>query len=122
LLSWRVFLQRSQWSDQKRKYMSFILLNFTYSITKNILYNERRTINTSNTFDIQSTTNVQQSTTQLSKASFYILRVKQARTSFKRIVSPHQTVRTCPPYLHGTQDESQTFLSGINHLVSRTNY
>ena len=28
------FLQRSQWSDQKRKYMSFILLNFTYSITR----------------------------------------------------------------------------------------
>jgi hypothetical protein len=55
---------------------------------------------------------VQQSTTQLSKASFYILRMKQARTHMINEGLFHllHTVRTCPPYLHGTQDESQKTL------------
>ncbi len=49
--------------------------------------------------------------------------MKQARTS-KTLGLFHQFhwLRTCPPYLHGTEDESQTVKSGINHFVSRTSF
>ena len=96
LLSWRVFpietvhfyVHHLHWKYTCR----LITLNFTHSITRiycntNAAQNQIQML-----FTCTPSGNhfVQQSTTQLSKASFYILRVKQARTKdwHKRIISP----------------------------------
>ena len=61
--------------------MSFILLNFIHSIIRIYCMTNAARTKYNITYIQSGSSFAQQSTTQISKASFYILRVKQARTA-----------------------------------------